>query len=173
MRGTFPRNLKRAARSTSSTRLAGTKTVLLTGAEGLIGSILRRRLAGRYDWRLLSHRPMDEPSHVADIADFDAMRPAFDGVEAVVHLAAAVDSAWEDVLRSNIVGTRNVFEAARQAGARQVVFASSNHVIGGYEREGRPQIFELDDPRIYDEHVDPRPDSLYGVAKGFGELLGR
>jgi nucleoside-diphosphate-sugar epimerase len=118
---------------------------------------------------------MDVPAHVADVADYDAIRPAFDGVDAVVHLAAAaaVESSWDDVLRSNIVGTRNVFEAARDAGVPHVVFASSNHVIGGYERDGRPQIFEPDDDRLYDEHVDPRPDSLYGVSKGFGELLGR
>lgn len=118
---------------------------------------------------------MDEPAHVADLADYEAIRPAFQGVESVVHLAAAseVDSSWDAVLGANIVGTRNVFEAAREAGAAQVVFASSNHVIGMYEKDGAPAIYEADDGRVYDEHVDLRPDSPYGVSKAFGEALGR
>jgi nucleoside-diphosphate-sugar epimerase len=53
------------------------------------------------------------------------------------------------------------------------VFASSNHVIGMYEREAAPEIYDADDRREYDEGVEPRPDSLYGVSKGFGELIGR
>ena len=118
---------------------------------------------------------MEVPAHVADIADYEAIRPEFDGIDAVVHMAAAaaVDSTWDEVLEANIIGTRNVFEAARDAGVPHVVFASSNHVVGGYERDGRPQIYEPDDRTLLDEHVDPRPDSLYGVSKGFGELLGR
>ena len=118
---------------------------------------------------------MAEPSHVADIADYAAIRPAFDGVDAVVHLAAAadVDSSWDEVLASNIIGTRNVFEAARDAGVRQVVFASSNHVVGMYEKDGAPAVYRPDDPTLVDEQATPRPDSLYGVSKGFGELIGR
>jgi nucleoside-diphosphate-sugar epimerase len=152
------------------------KTVLITGADGIIGTILRRRLADRYDLRLLSRKPMDEPAHVADLADYAALRPAFDGVDAVVHLAAASDpdSEWDEVLSANIVGTRNMFEAAREAGVAQVVFASSNHAVGMYEVEGAPGIYRVDpDKPLVDERAEPRPDSLYGVSKGYGELLGR
>jgi nucleoside-diphosphate-sugar epimerase len=119
---------------------------------------------------------MDVPSHVADIADLAAILPAFEGVDSVVHLAAAadVDSTWEEVLASNIIGTRNVFEAARLAGVAQVVFASSNHVVGMYEQDGKPEIYRADiDKPLVDEGPAPRPDSLYGVSKGFGELIGR
>ena len=119
---------------------------------------------------------MDVPSHVADIADFAALRPAFDGVDAIVHLAAAADpdAPWDEVLRANIIGTRNVLEAAREAGVAQVVFASSNRVVGMYEAQGRPAIYRADrDKTLIDERAEPRPDSLYGVSKGFGELLGR
>jgi NAD+ dependent glucose-6-phosphate dehydrogenase len=119
---------------------------------------------------------MDVPSHVADITDYAALRPAFDGVDAVVHLAAAADpdAPWDEVLGSNIIGTRNVFEAARQAGVAQVVFASSNHVVGMYEAEGTPAIYRAQpDKPLIDEQTEPRPDSLYGVSKGYGELLGR
>jgi nucleoside-diphosphate-sugar epimerase len=94
---------------------------------------------------------------------------------AVVHLAAAssVESPWSEVLSSNIIGTYNVFEAARIAGVEQVVFASSNHVIGGYELEGSPSLYRIEDTRQYDEHSDLKPDSLYGSSKIFGEAVGR
>ncbi len=54
-----------------------------------------------------------------------------------------------------------------------MVYASSNHVIGMYELDAAPQLYALDDPRVYDEEVENRPDSLYGVSKIFGEALGR
>lgn len=148
---------------------------MLTGADGLIGRVLRRELADRYDFRLLTRSPIDEPSHVADISDLEAIEPAFEGADAVVHLAAssAVDSDWEDVLPANIVGAYNVFESARRQGVAQVVYASTSHVVGMYEREAVPDIYDLDDPRRFDADVTPRPDSLYGASKGLGELLGR
>ncbi len=152
-----------------------TSTVLVTGAEGTIGTAVRDHLGGRYTLRSLTRTPQPFPSHVADIADLDAIRPAFDGVDAVVHLAAspAVETPWAEILPNNLVGTYNVFEAARQAGVGTVVFASSNHAIGMYELDGGPSLYELDDPRVYDERVDVRPDSLYGVSKLYGEALGR
>jgi NAD+ dependent glucose-6-phosphate dehydrogenase len=152
-----------------------TKTVLITGAGGLIGRVLRRELGDRYALRLLNRSALDVPAHVADIADQGAIQPAFEGVDSVVHLAAssAVGSTWPDVLPANIVGSYNVFEAARLAGVPQVVFASTTHIVGMYEREGAPEIYEIGDRRTYDERAEPRPDSIYGVSKGFGELLGR
>ncbi len=149
--------------------------VLVTGAEGVIGSVVRARLAGRFDLRSLTRAPATFPSHVADIADIGAIRPAFEGVAAVVHLAAAphVSSPWEEVLHSNVVGTRNVFEAAREAGVGRVVFASSNHVVGMAEVDDAPAIYALDDGRVIDERAEVRPDSDYGVSKAFGEVLGR
>jgi NAD+ dependent glucose-6-phosphate dehydrogenase len=149
--------------------------VLVTGAEGTIGTSLRRALRNRYELVLLTRTRQEFTSHVADIADLDAIEPAFAGVDAVVHLAAsaAVDSSWEEVVHNNVIGTYNVFEAARRAGADRVVFASSNHVVGMYEVEGAPEIYELTDRRVYDHRVELRPDSLYGVSKAFGEVLGR
>lgn len=151
------------------------RTVLVTGAEGLIGTVVRERLGDRYDLRALTLEPQPYPSYVADIAEYDALPPAFAGVDAVVHLAGspAVETPWEPVLRNNIIGTRNVFEAAREAGVQRVVFASSNHAIGMYEIDGAPSIYALGDPRVYDAHAEPRPDSLYGVSKLFGEAIGR
>jgi NAD+ dependent glucose-6-phosphate dehydrogenase len=149
--------------------------------------VLCERLAGRYALRLLAREPIDAPdgaadaadaadaAGAADIAELAAIRPAFESVDVVVHLAAAADrdSGWDDVLPANIVGAYNVFEAARVAGVPRVVFASSTHAVGMYDVEGAPDLYRRDDPRTYDEQVELRPDSLYGVSKAFGELLGR
>jgi len=153
----------------------GKQRVLITGAEGAIGTILRRHLADRYELTALTREEAPFPSHVADITDLAAIAPAFVGVDAVVHLAAssAVETPWEEILPNNLVGTYNVFEAARQAGVGTVVFASSNHTIGGYELDGAPTLYDLDDDRVYDHTVELRPDSLYGVSKAYGEALGR
>ena len=151
------------------------RRVLVTGAEGVIGSAVRCHLADRYELVSLTRTSEEFPSVVADIACLEQVEPAFEGVDAVVHLAAAasVDSSWDDVLRDNIAGTRNVFEAARRAGAGTVVYASSNHAVGRWELEHAPGLYALDDPLRLDELAELRPDSLYGVSKAFGEVLGR
>ena len=149
--------------------------VVLTGAAGVIGTAVRQHLGEKYDFVSITHRPADFPSVVADIREFDTIRPAFEGADAVVHLAASIDvtSPWESILNDNLIGAYNVYEAARQAGLRAVVFASSNHTVGGYELDGAPDIYKLDDPRVYDHLAEVRPDSLYGVSKVYGEALGR
>lgn len=149
--------------------------ILVTGAEGLIGTAVRRELGERFELRALTYRPADFPSFVGDIRHLDEILPAFAGVDAVVHLAASASerSSWEEVLGNNIVGTRNVFEAAHRSGVGRVVFASSNHAVGVYEQEAAPDVYRLDHPLVIGEGVAPRPDSLYGVSKVFGETLGR
>ena len=98
-----------------------------------------------------------------DLADFAAVRPAMEGTDVVVHLAAIPsEDTFERLLQANVAATYNVFEAARQAGARRVVFASTNHVTGFYRRSERVG------------PADPvRPDSMYGATKVFGEAVGR
>lgn len=154
------------------------KRVLLTGAEGLIGTLLRERLATEYDWRFLTREPVAGlASTAADIADLEQIRPAFTGVDAVVQLAGypTLDGDWDTILHNNIVGLRNVFEAARMAGVERVVYASSNHAVGMFEEDGLPGIYDPRTPgRAFIDHTAPwRPDSLYGVSKSFGEALGR
>lgn len=151
------------------------KRVLITGAEGQIGTALREYLADRYDLVCLTHSPKDFPSFVADVADLDSILPAFEGVDAVAHFAgsASMSSPWEKLLPNNIVGTYNVYEAARRTGVGCVIYASSNHAVGMYEVDGSPEIFELDDPRSIDHTVEFRPDTLYGVSKVFGEGVAR
>ncbi len=153
----------------------GARRVLVTGAEGVIGTAVREHLQGRYELTSLTLTEQEFPSHVADISDLAAIRPAFEGVDAVVHLAASagLETPWDDVLRNNVVGTYNVFEAARLAGVSRVVFASSNHVIGMFELDGAPALYDPGDERSYDHTAEIRPDSLYGVSKAYGEALGR
>ncbi len=147
------------------------KRVLITGAAGRIGSSLTEQLKDRYDLRVHYHRTVPEQSPVADqviadVAVFDQIAPALEGMDAVVHMAGvpSVRATWEEVRSGNIEGTYNVFEAARLAGVRKIVFASTNHVMGMYDRDHQWPIYG---------GQPVRPDSLYGVSKAFGESLGR
>jgi len=149
---------------------------------GLIGTALRRHLDGVHELRALNRRPIPGvPCHQADIGDLDAIQPAFEGVEVVAHLAAAVGPSppFDTVLRSNVVGTRNVFEAARRAGVRRVVYASSGAVVSGYEREEPYRALvegRYDDVTTWarlTHESPPRPSGLYGVSKVWGETLAR
>jgi nucleoside-diphosphate-sugar epimerase len=144
------------------------KVVLLTGAAGSIGTSLRYELGSEYHFRCLDRiRVRDaQDVRVVDINNFKAVLKAMRGVDAVIHLAANpnVDQPWQDVYSSGISGTYNVFEAARQAGVKQIIYASSNHVSGWREVE--------EEPLIKPEQLI-RPDSLYAVGKAFGEALGQ
>jgi nucleoside-diphosphate-sugar epimerase len=152
--------------------------VLMTGAYGQVGTAVIDGLADReeYEFTYLDRR--DHPDHetvVADVADYEAIRPAFDGQDAVVHLAAAPtpEDPWSDVLESNVIGVYNVMEAVRDAGVEQVVFASSHHVMGNYEIMNSPELYDAHlDFKI--DHTDPvRPDSYYALSKLLGEHFGR
>jgi nucleoside-diphosphate-sugar epimerase len=156
--------------------------VLVTGLSGLIGGALRRHLAGAHELYALNRRPVPGVAGLqADITDLTAILPAFAGMEVVVHLAAVVagDAPLEALLPTNMVGTYNVFEAARRAGVRRVVFASSGATVSGWERELPYQALVAG---RYDQvgqwtritHETPvRPTGLYGVSKVWGEALAR
>jgi NAD+ dependent glucose-6-phosphate dehydrogenase len=158
--------------------------ILITGLSGLIGNAVRQRLAGRYELTALNRRDVPEIKTVqADIGDLAAIVPAFAEQDVVVHLSAAVggsDLAWEEVLNSNVVGTYNVFEAARQAGVKRVIFASSGTVMGGYAHqapysallEGRYGEVTTPWPMLTHESL-PYPATLYGCSKAWGEHLAR
>lgn len=153
------------------------RRVAVTGANGLIGGLLidTWRKTGAYRVVGIARQPGTHVDVVADLASLDDLVAAFQDVDAVVHLGAssAVGSEWEAVRDSNLVGTYNVFEAARLAGVGHVVFSSSNHAIGTYETENAPGLYDLDDGRVWDHQAMFRPDSLYGVSKVYGEAMGR
>lgn len=144
------------------------KRVLLTGAAGGVAQRLRPLLRRRYPELVLSdlapppERAAGESFRAADLADLAAVERAVEGCEGIVHLGGfSVEGPWETILRANIVGTYNLFEAARRRGVKRVVFASSNHAHGFYPRT----------ETIGVEAV-PLPDSRYGVSKVFGEAVG-
>jgi nucleoside-diphosphate-sugar epimerase len=151
------------------------RTVAVTGATGIVGTAIRKYLSNRYDLRLITRRQEAFSSTIANIQDVRSLVAAFEGTQAVVHLAAAatVEASWPEVLSVNIIGTYNVFEAARSANVDCVIFASSNHVVGMNEVDNAPQLYELDNELVWDAKAEVRPDSLYGVSKVFGEALGR
>ena len=143
--------------------------VLITGAAGNLGGMLRRGLKHRgfgvrsTDISPASDLEPDDEFVQVDLRDGVAVAAAMEAVDAVVHFGAIpVEDTFGAIIEANIRGTYNVFEAARQAGARRVVFASTNHVVGFHRRSST-----IDDMAVR------RPDSHYGVSKAFGEDLGR
>ncbi|MBX3000600.1 MAG: NAD(P)-dependent oxidoreductase [Caldilineaceae bacterium] len=144
------------------------RKILLTGAAGRIGTFFRQTYADRYDFILTDQREPQEtdgfPFTQADLSDFDIIRTLCDGVDTVVHLGAdpRMDAPWESLLPSNVIGLYNVFESARLAGCRRVVFASSINAVWGYPSELQLRT---------DEPVNPA--NLYGATKCWGEAVAR
>ncbi|WP_329397788.1 NAD(P)-dependent oxidoreductase [Streptomyces melanogenes] len=151
------------------------RTVLLTGAAGGLGTLMRGLLpAYGYDLRLLDARaiPGEPDAITADLGDRGALREAVRGVDAVLHLAGiSLESTFDKILRANIEGTYHLYEAAREEGVARVVFASSNHAVGftphpqGEPPLERDALIPVDTPR--------RPDTFYGLSKSFGEDLAQ
>jgi nucleoside-diphosphate-sugar epimerase len=158
------------------------KKVGITGAGGIIGIDLSAGLAEKYQLTLFYRKTKPDTSLnlkmvQADLSDEKQVKGIFNGLDAIIHLAAAstVHSPWEEVLNDNIIATYNVYEEARRAGVSKIVFASTHHTQHAYTM-GKTALTEdlsyvkkhgtvkLSDP--------PAPDSLYGVSKLFGEDLG-
>jgi nucleoside-diphosphate-sugar epimerase len=143
--------------------------VLITGACGNIGMKLRAAWADVYDLVLLdiAASPNDPEVIKVDLGELDdEWITYFHGVDTVVHLAGNPNefATWEELERSNLDAMANVLHAAALAGVERFIFASSNHVMGGYRA--------LDDMRITPD-LPPRPDGPYGATKLMGERLGR
>ncbi len=148
------------------------KQVLVTGAAGRIGSYFAEQTHGRYQLRLMVRG--DEPGIeklgawgevvTADLADLDKLKEVCAGIDAIVHLAGDPDpnALWSDLLGTNIVGTYHLFAAAKAAGVRRVVYASSIHAVSGYPADVQVKTSE-----------PVNPGDLYGVSKCFGEALCR
>ncbi len=159
------------------------KRVLITGAAGLVGSVLRAGLSGRYTLGTLDVRPLEGDHLQGSMTDTEAVRPAFEGKDVVIDLAAHAPTAtpWGRIYENNLPSTFNALEAARRAGVRRLVYASSNHVTGMYERDrpyadvvaGRYDGLDPSKIPLLTPDMPVRPDSPYGVAKAFGEAAGR
>ncbi|CAM4164368.1 NAD(P)-dependent oxidoreductase [Kibdelosporangium persicum] len=148
-----------------------TQRILITGAAGGVGTLMRPRLAA--DDRILRLLDIAELPAAADgervetiqasITDMDAMERACEGVDAVIHLGGhSLEQVWSKILDVNINGTYVVLEAARRQGVKRVVLASSNHAVG-YIKEADGEAAD---------YAFPRPDTNYGVSKAAMEALG-
>ncbi|GAA2357398.1 NAD-dependent epimerase/dehydratase family protein [Nonomuraea africana] len=144
--------------------------ILVTGAAGKVGTLLRPRLAreGRIV-RLSDVVPLEagpgEEVVIADLTDADAMAAAMKGVDAVIHLGGqSREHPWADIVRANMDGTYVLMEAARQEGVRHVVLMGSHHAAGFHTRPA--------DGGDLPDYAFPRPDTLYGVSKVVMEALG-
>jgi len=143
--------------------------LLLTGAAGGLGRVLRQRLRPHASVMRLSDIAPMSPAGTAEevipcnLADKAAVDRLVRGCDAIVHLGGvSVERPFEEIMEANIKGVFHVYEGARRHGVKRVVFASSNHVIG-FHKQG--EILDADSPR--------RPDGYYGVSKSYGEDLSR
>lgn len=142
--------------------------ILITGAGGRVATAFRQFAGHRYAFRLAEKnidmlnelRPEDQ-ALAFDISDIEACRTACANIDTVLHLAAepALDTKFHaSLMNNNILGTFNIFRAAKDAGCKRVVFASSSLAVEGY-------------PLNYQVRPEdaPRPKNMYGASKAFGE----
>lgn len=139
-------------------------------------------LRERYDVTGIDRRG-GKASRRVQMSRLGAARRAFRGGDVVVDLAANPDphQDWSDAYGNNIAATWNALEAAADAGVRRVIFASSNHVTGGYEADepyasvlaGRLEGLDPAALRRITPSDPPRPDGPYALSKVFGEAAGR
>ena len=143
--------------------------ILLTGAAGRLGSILREhvkpwtQILRLSDMGNLGAAGDGEEVIECDLSDQAAVLRMMDGVDAVVHFGGiSYETRFEPIMQANILGVANLYEAVHKAGVKRVVFASSSHVTGFY-----------DTTQTVDASMPYRPDTFYGLSKCFGELMGR
>ncbi len=148
------------------------RRVLVTGAAGRIGSYFAAHSQDKYDFRLMVRGDEDDSNQLrdlgevvqADLSDLDALKRHCDGIDTIVHMAGDPDpsATWAALREANIDGVYNIFAAAKHAGCRRVIHASSIHAVSGYP------------PDVQIKTSEPvNPGDLYGVSKCFGEALAR
>jgi uronate dehydrogenase len=157
--------------------------LLVTGAAGLIGGVVCEALSDEYVVHGLDVAGGDHVEWKRDMRKLRSIERAFEGMTAVVDLAAdpSPSASWSAVRDNNMTATLNTLEAARRHGVRRVVFASSNHVVGMYERDEPYASIVAGAYANLDPEAVPRlgadapirPDGPYGVGKAFGEAAGR
>jgi hypothetical protein len=149
------------------------RAVLVTGASGNIGKYFAQQAAGKYELVLMVHSDKHRQELeglgtvvTADLSDLDKLTRLCTEhrIDTVLHLAGAASpsSTWDDILQANIIGCYHLMIAAKAAGCRRVIYASSIHAVSGYPRD------------VQVKTTDPvNPGDLYGVSKCFGEALSR
>jgi nucleoside-diphosphate-sugar epimerase len=142
--------------------------ILITGAAGRIGSLLAGHWQEHHELLLTDRREADGDLpgefRAADLSDWNAMRPLFDDIDSVVHLAAdpSVNACWGSLLPNNVISSYNVLEASADAGCGRVILASSVNAVMGYAADVQVKT-----------SMPVAPANLYGVSKAFAEATGR
>lgn len=146
--------------------------VLVTGAAGHIGSFFAKHARDKYALRLMVRGDEEGIDAIraygavveADLGDLDRLKVLCAGVDTIVHMAGdpGPSSLWQSLLETNIIGTYNIFAAAKTAGVRRVIYASSIHAVSGYPADVQVKTSE-----------PVNPGDIYGVSKCFGEALCR
>ena len=155
------------------------RTVLITGAAGNLGGKLRRHLEGQCELVLLDRQARGDPAiGEVDLACWEGWDERFEGVDTVFHLAAdpTAQQTWPNVVGPNVDAVIHVYQAALEHNVRRVVYASSNHVMGGFKDRAEPWRITTDLPPSpgtrYVVDGEPRDSTPYAAAKLFGERLG-
>ena len=147
------------------------RRVLVTGAAGNIGSYFAEHSHQNYELRLMVLETDDASKiegfgeiAIGDLLDLDRLKELCTGMDTVLHLAAdpSPEAAWKSVIETNITGTYHAYVAAKAAGCRRLIYASSIHAVSGYPADVQVKTSE-----------PVNPGDLYGVSKCFGEALGR
>lgn len=148
------------------------KKVLLLGAAGRVGTGFSEEYLKNKDYQesyelilgVHSKTFKDDNFKIRDVSleDIKSLKKAMRGVSVVINLAANPSPAAEfkDLIKPNLIGAYNVFRAALDAECDRVIFASSVHAVGGYEKN-----YEIKSEDA------PKPLDLYGATKAFGEAL--
>jgi uronate dehydrogenase len=144
-------------------------TILMTGAAGRLGTLLRGPFArAGHDVRLSDRLKVkrlltNESFERADLTSARAMRKICRGVSVIVHLGGIADETdWKTLADANIEGLLTLMQAAREAGASRFIFASTMHVLGMHPRTD-----------AIDETSAAAPDTRYAATKAFGEAACR
>ena len=156
----------------AKTAVGAKRHVLVTGAAGRIGSYFAEHARDKYALRLMVRGDEEEIDDIkpfgevveCDLGDLDRLKEVCAGVDTIVHMAGdpGPSSLWQSLLETNIIGTYNIFAAAKTAGVRRVIYASSIHAVSGYP------------PDVQVKTSEPvNPGDIYGVSKCFGEALCR
>ena len=147
----------------------------ITGAEGTIGSVLRKGLSKKYKIISFTLQTQDFESVQIDLSNNNEIKGKFEGLDALIHLAAdpRPEASWESVKKNNIEATFNVYNEVKNAGVKKIIFASTNHTQHGDTLSTTPETLYLKKNKILSLENNTNPDSLYAVSKLFGEDLGK
>ncbi len=152
--------------------------LLITGSSGIIGKVLQKGLADSFEIYGADLNPNENTNfYKVDISDYKQISSVLRDIVPVpyiIHLAgdSNLNAIWGSVLKNNIIGTKNVYEASKAYNVKKIVFASSTHVTGGYEKIIlNPQ--NEKGKEIVTTNDEINPDSFYAVSKIFGEAIAR